>query len=161
MQSLAVPTRCKATSFCGEFYLYNPLRKMVQVNIGIICIERIYFHGTQLIQSLNYFVEILLLGRLELINCSFKSFHRSRWQYQPVVRQILRTLRSYNCNIWQYQLDENVCYKPPWVFIITWFRFWSRQLFRLKPPWLFIKQITYINKASFAPSAGQLRILLL
>ena len=134
---------------------------MVQVNIGIICIERIYFHGTQLIQSLNYFVEILLLGRLELINCSFKSFHRSRWQYQPVERLFVRITESLYCNRRQYQLDENFCYKPPWLFIITWFRFWSRRLFRHKPPWLFINQITYINKTSCAPSAGQLRILLL
>ena len=36
------------------------------------------------------------------------------------------------------------------------------QFFRHKPPWIFLNiKLPYINKASFAPSAGQLRILLL
>ena len=139
----------------------------------------------------NYFVEVLLFNHFELINCSFKSFHCSRsWQFknQPVERQIIRTTKSFHCSHRQYQPDEKFCYKPPWLLVMTWFRFWSRQLFHHKPPWLFIEQIlswishtihlswlvsgwwnnmrnltklTYINKASFAPSAGQLRILLL
>ena len=133
-------------------------------------------------------MEILLFSHLELINCSFKSFDCSRWQYQPVVRQIIRTTKSFHCSHWQYQHDEHFCFKPPWLLIMKWFISWSSQCFRHKPPWLYIEQIIYwtshtiplsrllsewwnrmrnptkqtvIYKASFAPSAGQLRVLLL
>ena len=113
---------CSFKSFHCSRWQYQPVVRQILRKL-IICIERICFLGTQIIKSANYSVEILLLSHLELINCSFKSFHCSRWQYQPVVRQILRTLRSFNCNIWQYQIDENLSYKPPWLFITTWFRF--------------------------------------
>jgi hypothetical protein len=162
---------------------------MDNIIIGIICIVQLnlsYTHrnvyqqtaaveqGTQIINSLNYFVEILPLmpGRQIII---MRDYHV---EIICLCHFELYTLLA-NFHRWKYQPDENFCYKPPWLIInISYFHEPSK-FYRRKPPWLFLyimiqtvasdngtptchRRLPVLSSASFfASSERQLNLLLL